>query len=301
MPKRIALISTLIVSSLVLAGCATAPAEVEEAVTTPTPTAETTESATPSPTESETEDAEKSTATAKPVIKAQMTDTEVILAALTGPDGEYAAAASYEAVLDKYGSDEEIQAVHHTETVEVRDEYDRLVVPEKIITDKNITQDVIVGPDGGLDYTLSSFPVANTILPLNITITLGDYFQVWDRSSQDAEEYIAPKYFVTNITLKNLRKNIPEDRSTLNIYGRDGTITDIYIPNSLNGFPSTWGGSTTIYGRDDETTIYTYGWISDPINIAGDARLYSIVGQTVEDTNTIIPIFRFKSIGVAPV
>jgi hypothetical protein len=115
MPKKIALISTLIVSSLVLAGCATAPAETEDALTTPTPTAETTESATPSPTESETEDAEKSTATAKPVIKAQMTDTEVILAALTGPDGEYAAAASYEAVLDKYGSVEPYATIYQAE------------------------------------------------------------------------------------------------------------------------------------------------------------------------------------------
>jgi len=206
----------------------------------------------------------------------------------------------YKYLLDKYGSDEEIQAVRHTETLKVTDEYDRLVVPEKVITDKDLTQDVVVGSGGGLDYTLSSFPVANKILPLTITITLGDYFQVWDRPSQDAEEYIAPEYFVTNIILKNLRKGILEDRSTLNVYGRDGDITDIKIPNSLDGFPSTWGGSTIIYGRDDETTIFAYGWISTPINIAGDARLYSIVGQTVDDTNTIIPIFRFKSIGVAP-
>jgi hypothetical protein len=206
----------------------------------------------------------------------------------------------YKYLLDKYGSDEEIQAVHHTETLKVTDEYDRLVVPEKIITDKDITQNVVVGSGGGLDYTLSSFPVANGILPLKITITLGDYFPVWDRPSQDAGEYLAPEYFVTNIILKNLRKGILEDRSTLNIYGRDGTITDIKIPNSLNGFPSTWGGSTVIYGRDDETTVFAYGWVSGPINIAGDTRLYSIAGETIEDTNTIIPIFRFKSIGVAP-
>jgi hypothetical protein len=206
----------------------------------------------------------------------------------------------YKYLLDKYGSDEEIQAIHHTETLEVKDEYDRLVVPKEIIIDKDLIQDVVVGAGGGLDYPLSSFPVANGILPLKITITLGDYFPVWDRPSQDAGEYLAPEYAVINITLKNLRKDIPEDRSTLDVYGRDGTITDIKIPNSLNGFPSTWGGSTVIYGRDDETTVFAYGWVSDPINIAGDTRLYSIAGETIEDTNTIIPIFRFKSIGVAP-
>ena len=207
----------------------------------------------------------------------------------------------YKYLLDKYGSDEEIQSIHHTETVEVKDEYDRLVVPKEIITDKDLTQDVVVGAGGGLDYNLSSFPVANGILPLKITITLGDYFQVWDRPSQDAGTYIAPEYFVSDIILKNLRKGIPEDHSTLKVYARDETHTDIYIPNSLNGFPSTWGGSTIIYGRDEsETTIFAHGWVSDPINIAGDARLYSIVGQPVANTNTIIPIFRFKSIGVAP-
>jgi hypothetical protein len=295
----------------------------------------------------------------------------------------------YKYLLDKYGSDEEIQAVRHTETLKVTDEYDRLVVPEKIITDKDLTQDVVVGAGGGLDYILSSFPVANGILPLKITITLGDYFPVWDRPSQDAGVYIAPEYAVTDITLKNKRNDIIhkgiiqgfsysatdttntgnyigvigttngsgdiaafdvernidgkvinvkiqdaaseyevgdtitllgsevgganitddiqititsilEDRSTLNIYERNGRITDVPIPNSLNGFPSTWGGSTVIYGRDDETTVFAYGWVSDPINIAGDTRLYSIAGETIEDTNTIIPIFRFKSIGVAP-
>jgi hypothetical protein len=115
MPKKIALISTLIVSTLVLAGCATAPAETEDAATTPTPTAEATESATPAPTESESEESEESTEDTKPVIKAKMTDTEIVLAALMGPDGEYAAAASYEAVLDEYGQVEPYATIYQAE------------------------------------------------------------------------------------------------------------------------------------------------------------------------------------------
>jgi hypothetical protein len=115
MPKKTLLISTLIISSLVLAGCATAPTETDEAVTTPTPTAEATESASPAPTESETEEAKESTTTDKPAIKAQMTDAEIVLAALMGPDGEYAAAASYEAVLDEYGSVEPYATIYEAE------------------------------------------------------------------------------------------------------------------------------------------------------------------------------------------
>jgi hypothetical protein len=115
MPKKIALISTLIVSTLVLAGCATAPTETEDAATTPTPTAEATESATPAPTESESQESEESTEDTKPVIKAKMTDTEIVLAALMGPEGEYAAAASYEAVLDKYGQVEPYATIYQAE------------------------------------------------------------------------------------------------------------------------------------------------------------------------------------------
>jgi hypothetical protein len=115
MPKKIALLSTLILSTLVLAGCAIAPTETEDTVTTPTPTAEATESATPAPTESESQESEESTEDTKPVIKAKMTDTEIVLAALMGPEGEYAAAASYEAVLDKYGQVEPYATIYQAE------------------------------------------------------------------------------------------------------------------------------------------------------------------------------------------
>jgi len=113
MPKKVTLISTLIISSLVLAGCATAPAETEDATATPTPNAEVTE--TPTPTESESEESEESVAAAKPAIKASMTDAEVVLAALMGPECEYAAAASYEAVLNKYGSVEPYATIYQAE------------------------------------------------------------------------------------------------------------------------------------------------------------------------------------------
>ena len=113
MPKKIALLSTLIVSTLVLAGCATAPTETEDAA--PTPTTEATESATPTPTETESEESEETTEDPKPVIKAKMSDTEIVLAALMGPDGEYAAAASYQAVLDKYGQVEPYATIYQAE------------------------------------------------------------------------------------------------------------------------------------------------------------------------------------------
>ncbi len=113
MPKKLALISTLIASTLVLAGCASAPAEEEATVITPIPSAEATETEVSE--EAETETSAAPDLTKKPVIQAQMTDTEIVLAALTGPDGEYAAAASYEAVLNKYGIVEPYATIYQAE------------------------------------------------------------------------------------------------------------------------------------------------------------------------------------------
>jgi hypothetical protein len=113
MPKKSILISTLIISTLVLAGCATAPAEEEATEITPTPTSEATEANAPE--EAEGESSSAPDLTKKPVIKAQMTDTEIIMAALMGPDGEYAAAASYEAVLNEYGMVEPYATIYQAE------------------------------------------------------------------------------------------------------------------------------------------------------------------------------------------
>jgi len=113
MPKKSALISTLIASSLVLAGCATTPTQTQDE--TSTPTAEPTQSPTPTASESE-----ESVEDAKPEVKATMTDIEIVLAALMGPDGEYAAAASYEAVLNEYGSVEPYATIYQAELRHIR-------------------------------------------------------------------------------------------------------------------------------------------------------------------------------------
>jgi hypothetical protein len=91
MTKSLTLIPTLLITTVLLAGCS-APA-MEDSVPTPNESSESSD----------------------PVIKEVMTDTEIVLAALMGPDGEYAAAASYLAVLDKYGSVEPYQTIYQAE------------------------------------------------------------------------------------------------------------------------------------------------------------------------------------------
>ena len=45
----------------------------------------------------------------------------------------------YNYMIDKYGSDESLSDIHHYETTEVKDEYDRLVVPSGLQVDSNFT------------------------------------------------------------------------------------------------------------------------------------------------------------------
>jgi hypothetical protein len=45
----------------------------------------------------------------------------------------------YNYMIDKYGSDESLSDIHHYETIEVKDEYDRLVVPSGLQVDSDFT------------------------------------------------------------------------------------------------------------------------------------------------------------------
>lgn len=101
MTKSITLIPTLLITTVLLAGCS-APA-MQETLPVPTESSEASEAL------------EKEFESSDSVIKDVMTDTEIVLAALMGPDGEYAAAASYLAVLDKYGSVEPYQTIYQAE------------------------------------------------------------------------------------------------------------------------------------------------------------------------------------------
>jgi len=99
-----------------LAGCA--PAESVSTETTATQSAAESADATETDTGTEgvesTETAVTETETAAPVVTS-MTSEEVILAALMGPEGEYAAAASYLAVLDAYGDVEPYATIYSAE------------------------------------------------------------------------------------------------------------------------------------------------------------------------------------------
>ena len=75
---------------------------------------------TPTEAETETTVSAEAQATESPSaestdLETPMTDTEVVLMALMGPEGEYAAAASYEAVLDEFGDVEPYATIYEAE------------------------------------------------------------------------------------------------------------------------------------------------------------------------------------------
>jgi hypothetical protein len=212
----------------------------------------------------------------------------------------------YEYLIDKYGSEDAFDDIKYLETIEVRDEYNRIVIPEKLKVDPDTYQEFTTVEDktSPLFYDLDRFPVPSKFYPLTITVNLGQYIEVWERDNLgEGEEYSGQEYQITDIRLQQPEETsiYPDysrlDYSYLFIYGRT-EVKNIFVPNSLNGWPSTWGGELPIYYRDnnvDDVTVYTN--IGNAINITDDFRLYNIVAEEDPETNTKRPQFRFISIG----
>ena len=119
--RKIFPVTIALVTIVGLAGCAPAESVSTEtesaAVATTGPSTAVEET---SATNTETETGEAGTETSEPVQATEQpvanpTSEEIVLAALMGPDGEYAAAASYLAVLEEYGDVEPYATIYEAE------------------------------------------------------------------------------------------------------------------------------------------------------------------------------------------
>lgn len=178
----------------------------------------------------------------------------------------------YKYLIDKYGSDEELGKVHHHETVEFRDEYNRVVIPGGLQVDpvKTLTTTTSEGQN---EYILSEFPNENT--NFSITINLNQYLSVYNNNVETTKAYIT---------------DIQKNSSTLKVAGRQSNIS-INITNTLTTWPASWGGKTTVIGRDNETVIQVGDFIFEN-DVVLDPLLYEIVGEEVN--GEIVPVFKFK-------
>jgi hypothetical protein len=178
----------------------------------------------------------------------------------------------YKYLIDKYGSEEELGKTHHWETVEFKDEYGRVVVPGGYQVDpaKALSVTTIQGQG---DYTLSEFPNSNT--QNAITINLNQYVPVYRNNTETTQAIV---------------KDIGLNSSILKIDGRQNKI-DIGITNTLDTWPNSWGGKTTVKGRNENTTVQVLD-ITFENDIVLDPSLYEVVGKEVN--GEIVPTFKFK-------
>ena len=165
-------------------------------------------------------------------------------------------------LLDKYGSEEEIQKIHHYETIEVRDEYNRVVVPGGLQADQpEYYQNDIITNANDTSYFISSFPVEGTKISVNLNQFLTTYGNISD----------------TNTSITDIQINT----SNLTILGRDGDFP-ITVTNDLNQWPKSWGGSLTLYGRTENTNA-TIGDELGNKKIVLPNSLYAITSNSYGD------------------
>jgi hypothetical protein len=185
-------------------------------------------------------------------------------------------------LIDKYGDEESIYKTHHYETIETRDEYNRLIEKGGLNIDDNINQSfrtIGIGTLGSNTYLIDYVP--SPLLLTSIYINLNQYSSVYNRTD---DEYT--RYPITDIQI---------NYSNLDVISRDSVGIAISMTNSLSDWPSTWGGSLTVYGRTEDTVTSIGDYVGDVgINIASDSRLYAIVGNEID--NTIEPRFVFKTL-----
>lgn len=180
----------------------------------------------------------------------------------------------YKYLLDKYGDDETIGEVHHYETIEVRDDFNRLIVPGGLQVDPPKTISVTTNSTD-LDYNLSEFPSADTNNV--ITINLNQFVRVLGNN-------------VTNENTDAIVKDIETKTSFLQVKARD-TDTPISITNTLSDWPNSWGGSFTVVGRNSISTTIQVGDVVFDNDVALDPTLYEIVGELQD--GKVVPVFKF--------
>ena len=100
----------------------------------------------------------------------------------------------YYYMIDKYGSDENISGIHHYETTEVKDEYDRLVVPSGLQVDSN--------------YSITYSKLNNTLVTVSPVKSVTNYEYETDINEKKSQiSILKPEYLSVVITdLRNIMR-----------------------------------------------------------------------------------------------
>lgn len=185
----------------------------------------------------------------------------------------------YNYLIEKYGSDEELQKIHHVETTEGKDEFNRLILPKGLIVDKDeLSPDAFT--TSSTETILSAFTTKDNLT--EVTVNLLQALNVKHNSEGDILYPI---------------DDIREEVSFLKVYKRDSTVVDIQVNNDLvNNWPSGWGGALPVLTRNSilevpvEDKLNTELNLTTRINIS--EKLYD-VGTTIVDGQEL-PTFIFR-------
>lgn len=180
-------------------------------------------------------------------------------------------------MIDKYGSEEELEKIHHYETIEYKDEFGRVLIPEGLYVDPG-TEEVITTNENTIEYRLESFPTSN--INQIISVNLNQQIDIYLNNSN-----LPLKIDVTDINVN----------TSFATYVQRGLseLGKINIVNSLANWPSGWGGVIKVQTRD---SINVDVQINDVIlenKVRIPERLYEISG-IIED-NVLKPVFKFTN------
>ena len=186
----------------------------------------------------------------------------------------------YNYLIDKYGSEEALQEIHHTETVAQRDKYNRLVVPEGLIVDDviQVPKSFNTSPEQET-YVLDAFPSKE-----NLSKTSVNLIQALNVQQKDFGDvlYLIPDIFI--------------ETSQLKVYKRDNTVMNVEITNNLqDNWPSSWGGNLSVTGRNSNIDIKIDDTLSTVFRINIPDRLY------VVQEGPLGPVFVFQYTPPTPV
>lgn len=188
----------------------------------------------------------------------------------------------YNYLIDKYGSEEVLQQTHHVETLEQRDNFDRIIIPEKLIVDKEEFSPL--GFTTSLIETkIQSYPAQDDLVEVTVSLV-----QAIPITQNNIGETLYP--------ITDIREQ--EDSSFLKVYSRESGIVDNVIVNDIeNSWSGGWGGSIDVYSRDDEiNTIQILDQLNSELNITDTVvisnRLYEVISEISD--GVVFPVFRFR-------
>lgn len=184
--------------------------------------------------------------------------------------------ALYNYMLNKYGSEEEIQKIHHYETVEYRDDFGRLLIEGGLHVDPGKSE-IIDTNTNSVVYKLNSFPsnVTNDFISVNLNQTL----KIIQRDSDQLVDVYITDIDNNESTLKYLPRN-------------SSSYENIQVYNILNDWPSSWNGFTLINLRNgSELTVSVDDIILDN-KVQITENLYQIIGE--EQNGLLVPYIQLR-------